>query len=126
MCSAIRYEGIGDPLYIGYCHCSSCRHHTSSPVAAMLVFEADKVSFLAGKRSIYESSPGIGRSFCSKCGTSLTWEGHGLISLLIGTLDNPDDYPPTLHWRYEERSLWCDVASDLPKVKMVFPESSQA
>ena len=124
MCGAVRYEATGEPLHIGYCHCRSCRHHTGAPVAAMLVFKMDEVRFTRGERSTYNSSPGIERSFCGQCGTSLTWEGHGLISLQMGTLDDPDGHAPTLHWRYEERSPWCDVGRDLPHVKMVFPASS--
>jgi hypothetical protein len=84
----------------------------------MLVFKPEKVGFLAGKLSVYNSSPGIERGFCGRCGTTLTWKGHGLISLHIGTLDNPDEHAPTLHWRYEERSPWYDHAADLPHVKM--------
>ena len=124
MCGTVRYEATGEPEYVGYCHCRSCRHHTGAPVAAMLVFKPEKLRFTTGQRSIFNSSPGIERSFCSRCGTPLTWEGHGLISLQIGTLDAPDERAPTLHWRYEERSPWCDVGSDLPRVKMTFPESS--
>ena len=124
MCGAVRFDATGEPLHIGYCHCRSYRHHTGAPVAAMLVFKPDKVKFTAGERRIYNSSPGIERGFCGQCGTPLTWEGHGLISLQIGTLDDPDEHAPTLHWRYEERIPWCDVASGLPCVKMVFPDSS--
>ncbi len=89
----------------------------------MLVFERDDVQFVTGQPSVYASSPGIERGFCPQCGTSLSWQGHGLISLHIGTLDNPDMHPPTLQWRDEERSAWCDAGRDLPKVKMTFPTS---
>lgn len=124
MCGAVRYEATDEPLFVGYCHCRSCRHHSGAAVAGMLVFEPDKVSFIVGNLSVYNSSPGIERGFCGQCGTSLTWKGHGLISLHIGTLDNPDDHAPTLHWRYEERSPWCDVGGELPQVKMTFPGTS--
>ncbi len=121
MCGAVRYEGIGEPLWVGYCHCRSCRHHSGAAVAGMLVFKQDCVRFVAGKISIYKSSPGIERGFCGRCGTSITWKGHGLISLHIGTLDDPNGQAPTLHWRYEERAPWCDIGLDLPQVEMVYP-----
>ena len=123
MCGAVRYEAQGEPLYTGYCHCRSCRHHSGAAVAGMLVFKPEKVRFSAAKPSIYNSSPGVERGFCGRCGTSLTWQGQGLISLHIGTLDDPDGHEPTLHWRYEERSPWCDAGRDLPQVKMTFPAS---
>ena len=88
----------------------------------MLVFARGDVRIASGKLSIYASSPGIERGFCGRCGTTLTWAGRGLISLHIGTLDDPDAYAPTLHWRYEERSRWSDHAGDLPQARMEFPE----
>ena len=118
MCGAVRYEGTGEPLYIAYCHCRSCRHHTGAAAAAVVVFKQDKVGFTVGDRSIYNSSPGIGRGFCSQCGTTLTWEGRGDIALQIGTLDDPDEHVPTLHWFHEERIPWFDVASDLPHMTL--------
>ncbi len=121
MCGAVRYEASGEPLYVGYCHCRSCRHHSGAAVAGMLVFAPEMIRFLAEKPSIYNSSPGVERGFCSRCGTSLTWKGRGLMSIHIGTLDNPDEYAPSLHWRWEERSPWFEEAHDLPHVKMVFP-----
>lgn len=121
MCGEVRYECMREPLYIGYCHCRSCRHHSGAAVAGMLVFKPDNVRFTEGRLSIYTSSPEIERGFCGQCGTSVNWKGHGLVSLYIGTLDHPDKHAPTLHWRYEERSPWCDIGRDLPKVKMTFP-----
>jgi len=120
MCGQVRYAAVGVPLYTGYCHCRSCRHHSGAAVAGMLVFQHENVRFTAGGLSIYASSPGIERGFCSHCGTSLTWKGHGLISLHIGTLDDPDAHAPTLHWRSDERSPWCDVGRGLPEVTMTF------
>ena len=122
MCGAVRYECVGEPLYVGYCHCRSCRHHSGAAVAGMLVFMPEQVSFTTGSISPYQSSPGVRRGFCGKCGTTLTWEGRGLISLHIGALDDPDAHAPSLHWRWEERSPWYDDAGDLPHVKMTFPE----
>jgi len=122
MCGALRYEAAGDPLYVGYCHCRSCRHHSGAALAGMLVFRAEKVRFPAGELSVYSSSPGVERGFCGKCGTSLTWKSRGLISIHIGTLDNPDEHAPTLHWRWEERSPWIDCVGDLPHVKMKYPD----
>ena len=91
----------------------------------MLVFKPENVRFTNGQISTYESSSGIRRGFCSRCGTSLTWEGHGLISIHIGTLDDPDSFPPTLHWRYEERASWFEDAAGLPHVLMEFPPSDE-
>ncbi len=98
MCGSVRYEAIGEPLEVGYCHCHSCRRHTGAPVVALVFFEADKVRFTRRERSIYNSSPGVKRGFCDQCGTSLTWEGkyggRAVINIHISTFDDPDAHVP--------------------------------
>ncbi len=121
ICGAVRYAWKGAPKDVGYCHCRSCRHHSGAAVAGMLVFARDAVT-VTGPLKTYASSPGIQRGFCAHCGTSLTWAGPGLISVHIGTLDDPDAHPPTLHWRYDERCVWSAQAGDLPHVVMDYDE----
>ena len=77
MCGAVRYEGLGEPLYIGYCHCRSCRHHSGAAVAGMLVFLPENVRFTTGKISIYQSSPGVERGFAVNVGRRLPGRGAG-------------------------------------------------
>ncbi|MEM7508005.1 MAG: GFA family protein [Pseudomonadota bacterium] len=124
MCGAVRYAASGQPLHTGYCHCRSCRHHSGAAVAGMLVFERRNVR-ITGALRLYPSSPGVQRGFCGACGTSLSWQHESLISLHIGTLDDPDAHPPTLHWRWEERSPWIGHADTLPHARMVYPDPDQ-
>lgn len=121
MCGAVRYEAVGEPLCVGYCHCHSCRRHTGAPVVTFVVFEADKVRFPKRDRSIYRSSPGVKRGFCDQCGTPLSWEGdygeHVIIEVYISTLDDPDAFVPDRHWYHEEHIAWFDVADGLPRYR---------
>lgn len=124
MCGAVRYEAIGEPKFVGHCHCHSCRKHSGAPVVTWVAFNPEQVTFTNGIRKLYESSPGIKRAFCGDCGTPLTWEGPSFvvpgtytIEFHISTLDNPDDYIPDRHWFYEERISWFDVADKLPRYR---------
>ena len=74
MCGAVRYETTGESIGVYHCHCQSCRKHTGAPVGTLAVLKADQVKFSGDERKIYESAPNVGRAFCAKCGTSLTWE----------------------------------------------------
>lgn len=120
MCGAVRYEALGDPTSIIHCHCLSCRRHAGALVVTLAGYKQDQVRFTQGTRALYESSPGVGRGFCSACGTSLTWEGDGeelgpLVEILVGTLDDPSAFAPESHVHHDERVPWFDVADTLPR-----------
>ena len=99
LCGAVRYEASGDPASVIFCHCESCRKHTGAPVVALAGFKLEQVRFTLGDRAIYESTPGVKRGFCGRCGTPLTWEGDGeelgpLIEIHVGTTDDPNEPTP--------------------------------
>jgi hypothetical protein len=122
MCGAVRYEAIGKPVNVAYCHCIDCRGFTGAPVVAWVVYETQKVSFVKGKCKIYESSSGRGWGFCDQCGTSITWEGESFGKFVtefhISTLDNPDEFIPDRHWYDSQRLPWFDVADNLPRYQI--------
>lgn len=120
MCGEIRYETIGGPDRVLHCHCLSCRHHTGAPMATLAVFRADQVSFSGNGRKLYKSAPGVDRTFCANCGTSLTWETDfgdegSLCAIHISAFDDPEALTPTGHSFYAERIAWFDVTDDLPR-----------
>ena len=118
-CGAVRYEAVGAPVYVPYCHCETCRKTTGGPMALFVMFEKEQVRFTKGERKKYASSPGVRRAFCPNCGTSLTyegeWGGKTIIEFLIGTLDDPEPFMPDRHAFYGERIGWFDVADKLPR-----------
>ncbi len=121
MCGAVRYETTGEPFAVNHCHCRSCRRHTGAAVVTLAGFMADRVAFSGDERRIYESSPGVGRAFCGKCGTPLTWEGVSgdqggpIFELHISTFDDPGVLEPTAHAFDPERIPWFDIADTLPR-----------
>ena len=120
LCGAVRYRAAGKPDRVLHCHCDSCRRHTGAPMATLAVFRAEQVAFTGTARKPYESAPGVERSFCPDCGTSLSWEtdfkSEGrLCALHISTFDDPEALPPDGHSFYPERISWFDVADALPR-----------
>jgi hypothetical protein len=120
MCGAVRYETTGPSFGVGHCHCRSCRKHNGAAVVTLAGFKVDQVTFSGDQRGIYQSSPGVGRAFCGKCGTPLTWEGDGgelgpILEFHISTFDNPEALVPTSHAFAPERISWFDVADNLPR-----------
>jgi hypothetical protein len=119
MCGAVRYEARGEPIIVTHCHCNSCRRHTGAPLVTLASFQADQVRFTKGERRIYRSSPGVKRAFCGDCGTTLTWENEertpAVIEFHIGTLDEPNALPPSIHVFHGERLKWFDTVDHLPR-----------
>ena len=120
MCGAVRYAAP-EAHAVVYCHCKSCRSHTGAAVAALVGYLKSEIAWTGDERRIYESSPGIGRGFCGKCGTPLTWEGHveelggDLIEVFISTTDDPDALVPQFHIWTDERIELFDTVDELPR-----------
>ncbi len=118
LCGAVRYRCTGAPLWVAHCHCESCRRATGGAVVTWAGFARDRVTFTAGWPQRYASSPGVTRSFCSHCGTPLTYEAERCadeVHFAIGTFDRPEALPPTSHVFDAERISWLHLADDLPR-----------
>ena len=125
LCGAIRYRATGDPYKSSYCHCSWCRKLTGAPVAAWLLYNSDQIEFIKGSPQKYASSPGVLQGFCPVCGTPLWWESmwdnKPIQMVTIGSLDNPEVYPPDRHAFCHNQISWFEVADNLPRYQQSSP-----
>jgi hypothetical protein len=119
LCGDIRYRFEAPPLWIAHCHCESCRRQTSSALATFVGVATDKLVFTQGVPAVYQSSPGVDRSFCPRCGAPIAFACQsafpGEVHLYIGTLDDPNALVPTAHVHTGEQLAWFDVLDDLPR-----------
>jgi hypothetical protein len=109
LCSSVRYRVTCSPSSSLICHCQTCRKASAAPSVGWLVFERAKFTLLAGTPRRYQSSPGVVRTYCGNCGTSLTYEndeGPDTIEITTVSMDNPALFPPTREvWR-EHKVPW--------------------
>lgn len=118
LCGDLTYEFTGDPLWVAYCHCESCRRQTSSAVATFVGLDAKRFRYTHGKPKGYVSSPGVTRSFCARCGSPMSFEGAkwpGEIHVYVGTLSDPAAFVPTGHVHVAERLPWFEIDDALPR-----------
>lgn len=111
-CRAIRYRVTGEPPATSLCHCRTCRVAARAPSVAWVV------------RRSSESSPGVRRTFCSRCGTSLTCQRElepGTIDVTTATLDTADAFAPTREIRTAQRLAWESINGSLRQ----YPGSSR-
>lgn len=112
LCGSIAFRAEGDPLWVAHCHCRSCRRNTGSAVATFVGFRDSQFAFTKGKPKTYESSPGVKRAFCARCGTPLTYGGArapGEVHAYLGVMDTPEAYVPTSHVFTEEALPWLHI-----------------
>jgi hypothetical protein len=107
LCGAVRYRIGAEPLAQSLCHCRSCRLAAgASPVAWMVVRAAD-FSLISGAPVRFESSPGVERTFCGKCGTALTYQDSSQsMDVTVCSLDRPEVFAPAREVWIARRVPW--------------------
>lgn len=112
-CGTIRFELTGQPIWTANCHCRSCRRATGAAMASYAGYLVDDHVVTAGVPSTYYPSPFVSRTFCERCGTSLTYQGDrwpGEIHIHVGSLDEPEKFAPEGN-AYENQQLsWLHLA----------------
>jgi hypothetical protein len=113
LCGAVRFELTGAAVRSGICHCRTCRKVASAPAMAFAIFPVEALNVLRGELKVFQSSPGVLRSFCGKCGSPLIYrsdEQPGQISVMTGSLDQPQSIVPTYHLWTSQKIDWFDIA----------------
>jgi len=119
LCGAVRYRITEPAKFSSLCHCRSCQRATGAPVSGFVGVYGGQYEEFKGRRTIYESSPGVRRGFCERCGTSLTFEGAPWpdeVHIFTATLDDPAVIPPTVHTMMADNIAWFHTDDDLPKL----------
>jgi hypothetical protein len=109
----LRFLAEGEPSWVAWCHCRSCRQATGAPVAAYAGYPAAAVSFPHGPPTEYVSAPGVRRGFCGRCGSPLSFTGErwpGEVHLHLGGFDDARDLVPTAEAFALERLPWVHLA----------------
>jgi hypothetical protein len=117
-CGAVQFTATGDPVGMGYCHCSSCRHWSAGPVNAFTLWKPDSVRITQGADNIgtYNKTSQSYRKWCKLCGGHLFTEHPSLgLTDIYAALIPAFKFSPQLHVNYAETVL--RVRDGLPKLK---------
>lgn len=97
-CGSVRYEILALPDEVLVCHCPDCRRSVGAQSVAWIFLPIENYRVTKGTPREYHSSPGVIRTFCARCGTSLSWVGDkqpGRVDITLGSLDEPGKFVPT-------------------------------
>lgn len=117
LCGAVRYSIAEAALHTGICHCSTCRKVASATSLPFTAFRSQTFAFDTGQPSELQSSPGVFRTFCSGCGSPLTYRRERdpeFIDIMTVSLDEPGAHPPTFHVWTSHMLDWDVLRDDLP------------
>ena len=111
-CGEVRFHAAPEPRVVANCHCANCRRATGAQAVAWIILKRSQFQFVRGMPHRYQTETNAWRTFCDRCGTSLTYETARRpdeIDVTTGSLDHPEDFPPTKDVYPEERLRWVDL-----------------
>jgi len=116
LCGGVRYRATGALRDVIACHCGQCRRITGHYGAFSACPREDLHLVSAETLAWYESSPGIRRGFCSRCGATLFWDNpkRNFISLAAGSLDQPSGVKLVAHIFVADAADYYTIDDDLP------------
>ncbi|MFC4353151.1 GFA family protein [Fodinicurvata halophila] len=130
-CGAVRYRMAGPPLFVHGCHCRWCQRETGSALAINAMIESERVELLQGGPLLIDtpSESGKGQKVirCPNCHVAL-WShyagaGDKVAFLRVGTLDDPDRFPPDIHIFTESKQPWLPLPDDVPAMPQYYRRS---
>jgi hypothetical protein len=123
-CGAIRYRMHGNPLFVHCCHCRWCQRESGAAFAHNALLESDRVTRLGGAPELVLTPTASGKgqriARCPACRLAL-WShyagGGALFSFIrVGTLDDPDRFPPDIHIFTASKQPWVILSAAVPVV----------
>jgi hypothetical protein len=130
-CRAVRYRMASRPMFVHCCHCRWCQRETGASFALNALIESGRVSLLQGQPEIVDtpSNSGKGQKIarCPKCRIAL-WSNYGgagdaIRFIRVGTLDDPDAFPPDIHIFTASKQPWVVIPPGMRAVREYYKSS---
>ena len=113
-CRGVRYRLMPPPLIVHCCHCRWCQRESGAAFALNALFERERLELLAGAVELVATPSASGKgqriARCPACQVAL-WShyagfGDRVCFVRVGTLDDPDLFPPDVHIYTESKQPW--------------------
>jgi hypothetical protein len=113
-CRAVRYRLTDEPMFVHCCHCRWCQRETGASFALNALIESARVELLGGAVEVIDTPSNSGKgqriARCPSCRIAL-WSNYGggadaIRFVRVGTLDEPDRWPPDVHIFTESKQPW--------------------
>jgi hypothetical protein len=124
LCGQIRYSIHEAPDLVCFCHCTSCRKATGGAVVAWATFRESALRIDRGSLTLCETSTGVTRGHCARCGSSITYQHvrrHGEVDVTVASTDQPEKLRPSLHVWTQDKPTWLVIGDNLPQHERTIP-----
>jgi hypothetical protein len=121
-CRAVRYRLTEQPMFIHCCHCRWCQRETGASFALNALIEFDRMELTSGAVEVINTPSNSGKgqriSRCPTCRIAL-WSNYGgggdaIRFVRVGTLDDPDRWPPDVHIFTQSKQPWVVLPVGVP------------
>ena len=124
-CRFVRYRMTDRPLFVHCCHCRWCQRESGASFALNAMIESKRVDLVAGEPEMVltPSESGKGQKIwrCPRCRIALwsNYAGAGDVVrfVRVGTLDDPDRFPPDIHIFTASKQPWVVLPPGTPAVE---------
>ena len=121
LCGQICFEVDEFVPRTGNCHCTMCRKFHGAAYATIAEALKNHFRWTAGEDLLkgYTAENGTTRSFCSNCGSSLTFSSPSadteLVEISLGCFDDEVPIRPDAHIFVASGAKWATPDDDLPQ-----------
>ena len=131
-CRHVRYAMQRSPLFVHCCHCRWCQRESGASFALNAMIETDRLALLGGDvetvHTPSESGKGQDVARCPHCRVAL-WSHYGgagpLVAFVrVGTLDEPDAWPPDVHIFTASKQPWVPLPAGAPSVAQYYDRAA--
>jgi len=119
-CGTVRWEATPPSKFVAHCHCDHCRKAHGAAFVTYAGFPDGRFRWTAGEQALtrWSTPTEAERTFCSQCGTTLTYRGPRWpedVHVAVGTFDEPPDREPAAHVYVDHGVSWFTIADELPQ-----------
>jgi len=113
---------LSEPMFVNCCHCRWCQRETGAAFALNALIESDRVVVDSGAPEVVATPSNSGKgqpiTRCPQCRIAL-WSNYGgagdrVRFVRVGTLDDPDRFPPNAHIFTESKQPWVVLPEGTP------------
>mmetsp|Transcript_1897 Transcript_1897/g.4609 ORF Transcript_1897/g.4609 Transcript_1897/m.4609 type:complete len:144 (-) Transcript_1897:116-547(-) len=118
LCGAVRLRLLEPPLRMMHCHCSMCRRQGGGAFMTWAAYPDSAFEVLDGygRMRKYNSSDFANRTFCPKCGSTISlnyFEQRGTTWLAAGLIDGDVGCCPDSHIMLNHKAPWFDLTENI-------------